>query len=108
MKSLLISVLTIILADAGTTGFFTGKVDEVDAEMRTLSVKSEKSTMTFVVAPDAKIIGRDLRELSLSDLEVGSEVTVDYSAEDDLLVAHTITVKPFEPPAPPGEPSLPL
>ena|SRR5438093_12235059 len=90
-------------AEEGATGFFAGKIEAIDVPARTLTVKSEKSAMTFSVAPDAKIIGRDGRTISLAELAVGDEVTVDYAEEHGLRVAHTITVKPPKP-APPLPP----
>ena len=92
-------------AEEGATGFFAGKIDAIDAPARTLTVKSEKSSMTFSVARDAKIIGRDGRDISLAELAVGDEVTVDYAEEHGLRVAHTITVKPPKPvpPLPPSD-----
>ena len=87
-------------AEEGATGFFAGKIDAIDAPARTLTVKSEKSSMTFSVAPDAKIIGRDGRDISLAELAVGNEVTVDYKEEHGLPVAHTITVKAPKTPPP--------
>jgi hypothetical protein len=98
------------LAEEGSRGFYAGKIDSLDVPSRTLRVKSEKSDMTFVVAPDARIIGADREELSLADLKAGDEVTVDYTQENGLYVANTITVKGFPPPQPlpPGNDPVPI
>ena len=83
-----------------TTGFFVGTISTIELETRTLKVKSATSKMTFVVAEDAKIVGRDSKEESLSDLKVGEEVTVDYAEENGIIVAHriTLTERLFPPP----------
>lgn len=83
-----------------TTGFFVGKIDDIDLKTRMLKIKNESSEMTFRVAEDAQIFGRDNKEISLSDLKTGDEVTVDYAQEDSVMVAHriTLTEKPLPPP----------
>src|SRR5438105_4440104 len=93
----------IVLAD-DTTGFFAGKIEAIDVPQRSLGVKNTTSAMLFKVAADAKIIGADKKTLALTDLKVGQEVTVDYTREDGLAVAHTITLKEIIPPPLPPEP----
>src|SRR2546422_14571 len=95
-----VMVMSLAFAEEKPRGFFAGKIVSVDVPSRMLQVKSEKSEMTFAVAPDAKIIGADKRELSLGDLKAGDEVTVDYTEDDGLYVAHTITLKELVPPQP--------
>src|SRR5437867_683425 len=113
MRACLISILAVVLAcvvraDTGkTTGFFMGKIASIELPTRILKVENPTSAMTFVVAEDAKIIGSGQKELKLGDLKVGDEVTVDYTEEDGLMVAHTITVKEKEVPPPPGDRPLP-
>ena len=87
-------------ADERPTGFFVGKIQSLDVPSRMLQVKSEKSEMTFAIAPDAKITGADNKELTLADLKAGDEVTVDYTEQDGFYVAHKITVKGSPPPQP--------
>ena len=91
-----------------TTGFFVGTIQSVEVKTRTLKVKNEKSDMTFIVATDAKIIGKARTPIALGDLKNGDQVTVDYSVDDNLVVAHAITVKELTPPQPPDDKPPPL
>jgi len=112
MLSVTVAVMLIssVLAEEKPRGFFAGKVASLDLPTRMLQVKSEKSEMTFVVAPDAKIIGADKKELTLGDLKAGDEVTVDYTEDEGVYMAHTITMKGITPPPPlpPGNDPVPM
>jgi len=87
----------------GETGSFEGAIKSIELETRALTVKSAKSEMSFPVAADAKIVGKDKKEASLGDLKVGETVRVDYAEENGLLVAHQITLKQKELLPPPSE-----
>jgi len=101
----LVLVTTQMLAADGMAGF-VGKIASLNVPQRMLDVKGATSSMTFSVAADAKIYGADKKELTLPDLKVGQEITVDYALINGLAVAHTITLKePVLPPLPGDKPA---
>ncbi|MCG3149535.1 MAG: hypothetical protein PCFJNLEI_02998 [Verrucomicrobiae bacterium] len=104
----LVLIVTQSVAADNRTAFFVGQIESLNIPQRILIAKGATSSMTFTVAADAKIFGPDKKELKLTDLKVGQEVTVDYDLINGLAVAHTITLKePVRPPLP-GDKPVPL
>ncbi len=92
----------VAVAVGRASGFFAGTIESVSAAGRSLTVRGAKSTMTFVVPETARIVGPQQEESTFADLKSGDEVTVDYTEERGLCVAHTVTLKAGIPPPPPG------
>ena len=71
----------------------TGKVEATDVKASTITIKHEKESKTFTVAPDCKFSpagDKGDKKVTLAHLVIGDQVHVTYAQEGDKLVAHHI------------------
>jgi Cu/Ag efflux protein CusF len=69
---------------------FTGLIQSVDATAGTVIVNKDKESKTFKVGEKTKYSTTDKKDAALADLKVGEKVTVAYTEEGGVLMAHKI------------------
>ena len=77
---------------------YSGTLQSIDKQARIIAVEHSSVSEKFVVPTDALIIVKDKAHGDLSDLMVGDNVEVKYTADDGVNVAHQISVLGVETP----------
>ena len=69
---------------------FTGMIASVDATAGSVVVKKDQDSKTFKVGEKTKYSTVDKKDAALADLKVGEKVTVAYTEDGAVLMAHKI------------------
>jgi hypothetical protein len=70
---------------------FTGLIESINTKANTVVVKHKEDTKTFSISDATKYSTEDKKDAALADFQVGEKVTVHYTEEAGVLVAHKIT-----------------
>jgi Cu/Ag efflux protein CusF len=87
-----------------------GTITQIDVAARSLTVKGLLLSKTLQIAKDAAVLTSAEPQAKLADLKTGDRVTVSYTEQGDILIAHRIEVAQPEPPASdqPAQPAPPV
>lgn len=69
---------------------FTGMIQSVDAAAGAVIVNKDKESKTFKVGEKTKYSTADKKDAALADLKAGEKVTVAYTEDGGVLMAHKI------------------
>jgi Cu/Ag efflux protein CusF len=70
---------------------YTGLITVIDAKAGTVIVKKEGAeSKTFKIGEKTKYSTADKKDAAITDIKVGDKVTVHYTEEDGVLMAHHI------------------
>jgi hypothetical protein len=73
---------------------YTGAVTAIDAKAGSLIVKKGEESKTFTIGEKTKYstVDKPKGTAAVTDIKVGDKITVHYTEEDGVLVAHSIGV----------------
>jgi Cu/Ag efflux protein CusF len=72
---------------------YTGIITSIDAKASTVIVKKEGAeSKTFKIGEKTRYATIDKKDAALTDIKVGDKVTVSFTEEDGVLIAHRIGV----------------